>query len=258
MKTLVIAEIGSAWRYGESPLQHLVNALEAIRIAKDAGASCIKFQWTSNPHKMAKRRKVKKGAYTILAWPQDWIESIYQECERLKIEFMCTVFLPEDVKVIDPFVKRFKVASLENNSEDLMHALLKTEKEIIASHGATEPDIESSKWSHAALHCTAAYPAPPESLNLLAIGQYGYEGYSDHSAQLTTGALAVACGAKIIEVHFRLSRTPKDNPDYNHSHSPERLKQYIHNIQSAEIMLGDGRKKVEKSEQWALKHKVKT
>ncbi len=253
MRTTVIAEIGSAWRYGKNHWEH---GIQAIRVAKAAGADCVKFQWTSDPRKMEKRRKVKKGSYDILNWPKAWIADFYGEAERLGIEFMCTVFLPEDVAVIDPYVKRFKVASLESDATDLTTALglyaSPAKKDIIWSYGA------SKDWHWNGLHCTVAYPALPNELNLLAIENCNFRGYSDHSGDLLTGALAVACGAGIVESHFRLDCTPKDNPDYGHSHSPGALKQYIQNIRKAEVMLGDGIKKIEASEQWALKHKVKT
>jgi N,N'-diacetyllegionaminate synthase len=252
MKTFIIAEIGSAWRFGDRELR---NAHQAIGIAKEAGADAVKFQFTSDPRKMEARRNVQPGAYDILAWPASYIEYFHQVCEEAGIEFMCTVFLPKDVKIIDPYVKRFKVASLESGSNSLANAMADadSEKDIIVSHGAS-----GRVCGHQLLHCTAAYPAPMDSLNLKAIQVDGYEGYSDHSADLLTGALAVACGAEIVEVHFRLSGTPKDNPDYNHSHSPKQLKQYIDNIKKAELMLGDGIKKVEPCEEWALKHKVRT
>jgi N,N'-diacetyllegionaminate synthase len=71
-----------------------------------------------------------------------------------------------------------------------------------------------------------------------------------------TGALAVACGATIVEVHFRLDETRKDNPDFAHSLSPGNLTTYIANIRKAERMLGDGVKKVEASEVPMLQHRV--
>jgi sialic acid synthase SpsE len=278
VKTFIIAEIGSAWRFGKS---HMLNAQQAIQIAKDCGAHIVKFQWVSDPRKMEKRRKVKKGSYTILAWPEKWIERLYNICFKVGIEFMCTTFLTADVKSVSPYVSRFKVASLESDSPGFLqcgHDLyrvrlthIRTEmkcgeignehlyfKPLIISRGACTSYMDDYPEKSYNLHCTIAYPCPLEGLNLKAISHRGYDGLSDHSADVMTGALAVACGAKIIEVHFRLGRTPKNNPDYNHSHSPEQLKQYIDNIKKAELMLGDGIKKVEPCEEWALKHKVRT
>ncbi len=107
MHTFVIAEIGSSWAYNIS------GALEAVAIAKKCGADAVKYQWTSDPREMERRRKVTSGAYDILHYPIGWIKDIHAECQRLGIEFMCTVFLPKDVDFMNPYVQRWKVASLE-------------------------------------------------------------------------------------------------------------------------------------------------
>jgi sialic acid synthase SpsE len=205
---------------------------------------------------MEQRRNVPKGSYDILAWPAAWIGLIREYTESVGIEFLCTVFLPCDVAVLNEHVKRWKVASLESSCDELVNAMIVTKKDVIASYGATD-DLQLTGWLHSALHCTLAYPASPESLNLRAIYRNGFDGYSDHSCDVLTGALAVACGAEIIEVHFKLPSTPNGNPDFPHSHFPDGLKQYIQNIRKAEQMLGDGQKKIEPCEEWALKHKVK-
>jgi N,N'-diacetyllegionaminate synthase len=251
VKTFIIAEIGSAWRFGDRQLR---NAHQAIGAAKDAGADAIKFQFTSDTRKMEARRNVQSGTYDILAWPASYIEYFHHVCEEAGIEFMCTVFLPEDVAALNPYVKRWKVASLENGDEELLQRMDATHKDVIVSTGAS--DDRQVLICRDRLHCTAAYPAPLNELNLSAI--HGYSGYSDHSCDILTGALAVACGAEIIEVHFKLELTPDDNPDAGHSLWPKFLQWYIENIRKAEVMLGDGIKRVMPSEQWALKHKVRT
>lgn len=249
MKTFIIAEIGSAWRFGYDDVG---NAKTAIEIAKDCGADAIKFQWVSDPRLMEQRRNVPIGSYNILYWPVGWLKEFYEHATACGIEFMCTVFLARDVQNLNPYVKRWKVASLEAADEKFVYAMRC--KEIIVSHGAC---MEGNYAGCKNIHCTAAYPATLDSLNLLAIAHHGYDGYSDHSCDVLTGALAVACGAGIVEVHFRLNDTPENNPDYTHSHPPMDLRRYIANIRKAELMLGDGVKKIEKCEEWALKHKVK-
>jgi sialic acid synthase SpsE len=256
MHTLVIAEIGSAWLWFCAGT--LIDATSAIAIAKSCGADCIKFQWTSDPRKMEQRRNVPEGSYNILAWPKDMIPAIAEECRLRDIEFMCTVFLPEDVETLNPYVKRWKVASLECDDQGLIDAMIRMKRPILRSVGASNDDSDIYVPKECKIHCTAAYPAPLAQLNLSVIAHDGgFSGYSDHSRNVLTGALAVACGAKIVEVHFKLQDTPSDNPDYDHSLWPEQLRAYISNIRQAELMLGDGIKKIEASEQWALKHKVK-
>lgn len=249
MKTFVIAEIGSAWRFGKN---HLGKAVEAVSCAKWAGADAVKFQFTSDPRLMEQRRNVPVGSCDILTWPEEWLAAIKQQCDAQGVEFVCTVFLKEDVAKLNPYINRWKVASLESSDGGLKTEMLSTGKEMIVSRGASSSLFESSKWK--TLHCTAAYPTPSSELNLKAIRYV--DGYSDHSCDVLTGALAVACGASIVEVHFKLASTPSDNPDFKHSHWPDTLRHYIDNIRKAELMLGDGVKKVEACEEWALQHKV--
>ena len=265
LRTFIIAESGSTWRDGTTTRHHLAKALKCIRIAKSAGADCCKFQWTSAPGLMAERRHVTNvGAYHMLAWPAKWLPILAAECEAVGIEFMCSVFLACDVPTIAPFVKRFKIASLEAFDGSFCQACIDTWKPVIISVGACGWQEAATKffpregWSWngiKVLHCVAAYPAPVNQMNLDVI-KNGYDGLSDHSGDLLTGALAVACGAEIIEVHFRLDETRPENPDYVHSHSPAGLKQYITAIRKAELMLGDGIKKIEQSEEPMLKHRV--
>lgn len=252
MHTFVIAEIGSAWQWKYAGTT--VEAGQAIAIAKSCGADAIKFQWVSDPRKMEQRRRVKKGSYDIIAWCEYKLDFIARECRENGIEFICSVFLPCDVEKLNPYVKQWKVASLECEDEELLDAIEDTGKPVIISSGAMGFAMVPPLLNASVLHCTAAYPAPIEQLNLRAINCCS--GYSDHSRNELTGALAVACGAKIVEVHFKLFDTPVDNPDYGHSLHVNQLRQYIANIRQAELMLGDGIKKVEKCEEWALQHKV--
>ena len=67
------------------------------------------------------------------------------------------------------------------------------------------------------LHCVSSYPAMFEELNLHVIQEYDLDGFSDHTGNVITGALAVSHKAKILEVHIRNSYTSKSNPDFFHS-----------------------------------------
>ncbi len=264
-KTFVIAEAGSTWRTGKAQ-RHLGYAKEAIWVAQRAGADAVKFQWTSNPGHMEHRRTVRPGTYEILAWPQEWLERLRTECGHAGIEFMCTVYLPQDVPIVAPFIQRFKIASLEAQDRELFDAHKPYGKPVIISTGCMTDDELSNYWvktecatlSRKFLHCAAAYPPPVEHLNLLALNRHCISGLSDHSCDVLTGALAVAAGAKIVEVHFRIDGSRHGNPDYDHSLSPSQLKEYIANIRKAEIMLGDGQKKIEPCEHNMLTHRVLT
>jgi sialic acid synthase SpsE len=135
-------------------------------------------------------------------------------------------------------------------------------KPVLVSQGCMDgdeqPAISFDNCSFLYLHCVAAYPPPVGEMNLSVLSSGNYSGLSDHSANVLTGGFATCLGAEIIEVHFRLKTTPCDNPDYRHSHLPDGLREYIQNIRTAEQMLGDGIKKIEKSEEALMKHRVTT
>lgn len=272
MSILVIAEVGSTWNWSANQKKNLEMGMHAIDMAADAGADVVKFQWTSNQVKMAERRRVQvPSAYHELNWPKEWHEKFYQYAQRTGVEYACSVYVPEDVAVIDRYVQRFKIASLEALARDMWEAVRQSsrtaKKPILCSTGAMDLSDYSLAYGlipHGAdvafLHCVAAYPSPVGEMNLFCLhadkADIPFEGLSDHSGHILTGALAAAAGAGIIEVHMRLDRTPKENPDYQHSHAPGRLRQYIENIRLAEAMMGDGHKRVMPSEEALLPHRV--
>lgn len=270
----IISELGSNWRFGKDECSgppvmigaELQNAYRMIRAAKECGADAAKFQWVSDYRELMKRRKApdsEEWAYRYVHFPAEWLPLLKAECDRVGIEFMCTAYLPQDVAVIAPFVKRFKVAAKEAGDKELMYAIqgeivkASPRRTVIVSYnGDTDyvwPDNEYSKD----LHCVSKYPCPLEELHLGEIweGERCFEGFSDHSAHVLTGAVAVGAGARIIESHVRLHDTPKECPDFPHSLSlsecdecesrgeiqvhecPVSYAQYVQNIRTAERML---------------------
>jgi N,N'-diacetyllegionaminate synthase len=102
------------------------------------------------------------------------------------------------------------------------------------------------------LHCTTAYPAPMEDINLLAMGTIANEfgvkvGYSDHSEGIEVSIAAVALGAVVIEKHFTIDRN-LPGPDHKASLEPAELKNMIKAIRNIESARGDGVKKMTSSE----------
>ena len=268
MNTYLIAEMGSSWLFGRTIDGQRKHGIELIQAAATCGAKAVKTQWTSDHRKMERRRKVAEGSYTGLQWPIEWHQGFAGEAHRLGMEYIVTVFLPCDVKAVYPHVDRFKVASLEFRSASLRKALAKQSKPVIystgvcASHDISESIMSSAyKINDHLLYCTASYPCPAEEMNLAAMRVYGfansYDGLSDHSRHVVTGAFAVMRGATIVEAHIRLNETPRTNPDYGHSLAPWEFAIYADNILLAETMLGDGNKKIEKGERALMKHRVR-
>lgn len=269
MNTYTIAEFGSCHDNDFDAM------LDGIRVAAEAGASVCKFQWTSDPERMAKRRgKAFEDGYAdvyrrYLTWPAEWHGLLREACDDAGVDYMCSVFLPEDVAVVAPFVAHFKIASFEAEDAEMWAAhegkdVGMSPRRVIASMGMGA--TEKASWGGALtvapfarrLYCVSAYPAPHDGLCLRAMSGHGYDGLSDHTApELTwTGALAVAAGAEIVEAHFRLDGTDPANPDYPHAMTPAQLTEYIGNIKFTEECLGTGDTGLQDCERPMLRYKV--
>ena len=105
------------------------------------------------------------------------------------------------------------------------------------------------------LHCVSAYPCPLEEAGLRWIADSDVDGYSDHTRLPLTGALAVAAGARILEVHFRLEDTKPECPDYVVALDPRELGEYVEGARLAAKMYDSGAR-LQPSEGPNLKHRV--
>jgi len=271
LKTLIIAEAGVNHN-GELSL-----AKRLIDVAADAEADLIKFQTFSAKNIVT--RSVSKADYQYESTDKD--ESQYAMLEKLElteemhrelikysqqrgIGFFSTGF---DIESVDMLIRlgqvRFKVPSGEITNLPLLRHIGKQNKEVILSTGMSDlnevgnaikslEDAGTTRSKITALHCTTAYPAPMDDVNLSAMlsiqKAFGVSvGYSDHSEGIEVAIAAVALGAKIIEKHFTLDKT-LPGPDHKASLEPGELKKMITAIRNIELALGDGVKKIMPSE----------
>lgn len=212
-KTFIIAEAACTWLHAG-----LEGAYRSIRAAKDCGADAWKTQWTSDPEAMAMRRGVEKDKYKQLGWSGDGLPLLKARCAEYGLDFMCTVYLPKDVDTIGQYVKTFKVSAFEANDLEFLSAHGSRPVIVSVNPGVRKPvGLPGASF----LWCISQYPAQLESLELYRLhhqdGLRPWDGFSDHSASVLSGAVAVGAGARIIEKHVRLSDTPSDDPDYGHS-----------------------------------------
>lgn len=196
MSTYLIADIG-ACHDGD-----MGRMVEACDVAHTVGVNALKFQWTSDPRQMARRRgSAEADGYVevyakYLAWPSHRHWDLAAQCRSFGIDYMCTAFLEQDISVVAPHVARFKVASFEASDVRFLAAHAPFGKPVIVSTGMmTEQEISDalfrSNWPDAyhddgseglspsekrireyrdmciyVLHCVSAYPAPVAQLNL--------------------------------------------------------------------------------------------
>lgn len=234
----IIAEAGSCHDGS------LDRALGLVRIAKVAGANAVKFQYWSDSKALAFARHdpTLESFYEPYRMPKGWLDNLSAEAKRQHLDFICTVYMIQDIQYVAPFVAKFKIASPDALNFKFIEAHEQYGKPIIISLGLlNEAEVEKATVrKRLYLHCVSAYPCPLEQVNLGVIGEYGLDGFSDHTGDPCMGAWAYMAGANILEVHIRTEDTKKDNPDYPHALSPLLLRVYIANVRQAQEAWGSG------------------
>jgi N-acetylneuraminate synthase len=183
-------------------------------------------------------------------------EAIKSHCDALGIEFFSTPFSVAAVGMLVRLgVRRLKLSSGELTHRALVERAAAARLPLLVSTGmATLAEIrEALQWVTAerggldavtVLHCTSAYPAPDDALNLNAIASMARDlgvavGYSDHSLGIEAPLAAVALGAKVIEKHLTLDRG-SPGPDHSASLEPAEFARMVAGIRRVSAMLGDG------------------
>jgi sialic acid synthase SpsE len=261
--TFVIAEIG---------VNHDGSALRAIelaRIAKTCGADAVKIQLfrasllmhsSSEFAEYQKQRAPGDSPSDMLRRyelsSQD-VQKVVRTIREMNLVPIATPFSPPDVETITAMrLPAVKIASPDLVNRPLLSRVASYGRPMLVSTGAaTMDEVEQcimwlSEWgaSFALLHCVSGYPTPAEHANLCWIGELAQRfdvpvGYSDHTTEVFTGALAVAAGATIIEKHLTYDRGAR-GPDHAASADPQQFGRYVRQIREAERMCGTPGKRV--------------
>jgi len=246
-----IAEVSS------NHAQDLGRSLAFVDAAAAAGFDAVKFQLFRvaelfAPEILAKSPQHRKR----VAWelPLAHLEPIARRCREKGVEFSCTPFYLEAVRLLEPYVAFYKVASYELLWNDLLRACAATSKPVIISTGmAIMPEIKTAvatleqagATDITVLHCVSAYPSPPEQSNLSAIEAIRKAtgvrtGWSDHSRSPAVIERAVHhWNAAAIELHLDLDGTGEE---YHTGHCwlPDEIAPVIARIHQAFTADGNG------------------
>lgn len=246
----------------------LALALRLCDAARQAGADAVKFQTfraadlvvPGAPTATYQARQTgDRDQYAMLQrleLTEDQHRSIKAHCDAVGIEFFSTPFSVDAVDMLLRLgVSRLKMSSGELTHRALIEHAAATQLPLLLSTGmATMEEIhEALSWvtrarGHArdvaVLHCTSAYPAPDDALNLTAMAQMARElgvpiGYSDHSLGIEAALAAVALGAAVVEKHLTLDCT-MTGPDHAASLEPDGFAQMVRGIRRVSTMRGDG------------------
>ena len=240
IKPFIIAEAGVNH---ECSIQ---TAKKLIRLAKKGGADAIKFQYykanllaskNSPAYWDTKKEKLKNQFELFKKYDHfnfDDFKILKKECQKNKIEFMCTAFDIKGAKEINQLVNVFKISSSDITNVPLITEIAKFNKAIILSTGASNLlEIKSAvniiKKYHnkiILLHCVLNYPTLNHNafLGLIPFLRSKFKnipiGYSDHTFQNSNINIITAWfnGAVVIEKHFTHN---KKLPGNDHYHSAD-------------------------------------
>ena len=277
-RSFVIAEIG------HNHQGSLETARKMFLEAKAAGADAVKLQkrdnrslFTSelfdqvydNPNSYGKTYGEHRE---LLEFGREEYLNLKQYAKKIGILFFSTPFDFNSVDFLANInMPAYKIASADLFNTPLQRKIAEIGKPIFLSTGGGTMDdicracdnILSINKQLAVLHCTAAYPVAPEDMNLNVIKRLKQEypdlviGLSDHENGIDAASIAFLLGARIFEKHFTLNRAWKGT-DQAFSLEPKGLKKLIRNLNRIPHMMGDGIKKLEKSEQGPLRKMIKS
>ena len=256
-KTLVIAELG---------VNHdgsVQKALELVSAAAACGADAVKIQvFRANAlmhasSSLAEYQKQRVKAENPIDMLRKYelavgdIRRVVQRVRELNMIPLATPFSSQDLEVLEGLrLPAIKIASPDLVNRPLLEGAASLHLPLLVSTGAASmEEVDTSvSWlrdwgcTFALLHCVSAYPAPVEAAHLCWIGELARRfdcaaGYSDHTTDVLSGALAVAAGACIVEKHLTYDRSAK-GPDHAASADPQQFERYVKRIREAEVLCG--------------------
>ena len=262
---------------------HDINrALRIIDAAKAAGADAVKLQTyradTITINHNSEEFTVSGGLwdgrrlyelYEEAHTPWDWHAKLFEHARSIGITVFSSPFDPTAVDFLESLgAPAYKIASPELVDLALIRQVARTGKPVILSTGAAtlEEIDEAVKTAREAgatelvvLHCTAAYPAPPEEANLATITALAKRfnvvaGLSDHTLGTAVAALAVGLGASFIEKHFTLARSD-GGVDSAFSLEPQELAELVSAARTAQAATGQPTYGPTESERSVLKNR---
>ena len=267
--TTVIGEPGSTTR---GTLQGMINA---VIVAGEAGCDAVKFQFLSNTVELLKQRNMPptpeaKADYDLIRWKfsieEGWRE-IRSMAKTWDLKLGISFYLPQDVHYLcnklDLDIDFLKIASFEAEYAPLYDEMTCIEQRgpIFVSTGMlSQTEIfdliernakEYPETVFRYLHCISAYPAKRKDLQLQVLRQKWCDGFSDHTKSTISGSLAVAVGARYIEIHYLADDMIVETPDAVVSLGSEHLEAYVTHIRFTEEMLGScfGERKIVSEEE---------
>ena len=268
----VVAEIGNNHQ-GD-----LEKAKALIHAARECGVDAVKFQKRDNrtlftrdyydsPYDNEQSYGATYGEHReFLELPKsDWFE-LTRYAKEEGVAFIAAAFDEPSADLLAELdVDAFKFASGDLlNVPFLRHVAAFGKPMLLSTGGGTLEDIDRAVEAIVArneqlcvLHCTAAYPAEVEDLNLSVITTLRERypdlviGLSDHHNGIAMAPVAFMLGARVFEKHFTLNHAWKGT-DHAYSLMPDGMRRFVRDLRRVPVALGDGVKRKLPSEERPL------
>lgn len=221
----IISEIGNNHN-GDFEL-----AKKLVRLSKEAGADCAKFQMRDLSSLYANKGNSSDASedlgsqYTLdllnsYSLKTEQMIELFDYCKEIGILPLCTPWDLNSLEVLENYgMPAYKIASADLNNHELLEAAAATGKPLLISTGmSTEGEILKSVElldrlgaAYVLLHCNSTYPTPYKDIQLEFMANLkklsgGLVGYSGHERGTHIPVAAVALGAKVVEKHFTIDK----------------------------------------------------
>lgn len=217
----IVAEVGSNWK-------SLAECMLSIKLAKEAGADVVKFQFFNHDELYGDGSGLDLIGNSPYM-PSGWLWQLKNYSDEMMIEFMCTAFSPSGYNKVNTMVQTHKIASAELTDVSILDTVNRFKKPVLLSTAGSHMQIEIK---NALLHlvdcpvtilfCVGDYPAKIVDFRKLDLMKeffgpgYSY-GYSDHSIDvLNIPKIAKEKGCVVIEKHVNFTHH-QTTPDAGHS-----------------------------------------
>jgi N-acetylneuraminate synthase len=273
----IVAEIGGNHN-GDLKL-----ALKQIDLAKEAGATMVKFQKRTLPDAIpeAQRAVMKDTPWGKLDYVEyrerlefnkAQYEIIDDHCRNVGIDWFVSVWDEAAVDFMEPFYPiAYKIGSPCLTDDGLLRRVAATGRPVILSTGGSTPKqvkhaidgLDPICDSLVICQCTSSYPTDPTEINLrvLILPALSFRseielptfqiGYSGHELGTAISIAAVALGAVYLERHFTNDKTQWGS-DQALSLEPAEFAEMVKGVREVEAAMGDGVKVVYSSEKSKL------